>query len=152
MSQQVAVYAEEPWFEDSGLRREVAQAILAAEDAREAAEGVADALRPAAGIWEHCSAPGGSWSLTYAKQILMKDPELRGKLAGRDGVQKMLEEMYRAGFTNWAGTHWVPNPPASKAGRVLVDKDGLIRITPAGLAILHQRLGGSPPSGPDQGA
>lgn len=133
-------------------RRALAQMVLDAEDAAQAAQQRANALEPSAGTWDHCASPQSSWTIGYAVQILRRDPALRDILTPvRDGQQKLRVAMYQAGLTNYDGGNWVPNPPALDAGRVEVGEDGRVRITPAGLAIMHRHLGGSQPLNTEPG-
>lgn len=133
-------------------RRALAQMVLDAEDAAQAAQQRANALEPSAGAWDHCASPQSSWTIGYAVRILWRDPELKPKLTpAKDGEQALKVAMYQVGLTNYRGGDWVPNQPALDSGRVEVGADGRIRITPAGLAILHRHLGGSQPLNTEPG-
>lgn len=134
-------------------RKQLAQMVIDAEEALEVAENRALAaehraieMAPAARMAEELMSAEGDYSVRQAAQILDRDPSIS---TGQNRLFKKLQQI------GWLDAAKIPYQYAINRGWVAVratdweDQDGIVhtsqqvRVTPRGLAELHQRLGGS---------
>jgi DNA-damage-inducible protein D len=138
-------------------RRALAQMVIAAEDAREAAEQRAAELEPRAHSWDVLASGRGDYSVADAAKILSRDPGIR---IGRDRLFGVLREQspvwtyrsrgdgrYRA-YQYVVERGWLSELPQTYtnpgSGETAIGAPQ-IRVTPKGLTELHRRLGGRAP-------
>jgi len=128
-------------------RRELALAVLAAEDRADAAEKRAAEIAPAAQSWTQLAEASGDYSLRDAAQILDRDPSIR---TGQNRLSKHLKNI---GWTDIKGRPYQRHVDAgrlvSRAVPYLNRSTGVtelttqVRITVKGLHDLHRGMGGS---------
>lgn len=134
-------------------RRELAQMVIAAEDARELAERRAAELEPRAHSWDVLASGRGDFAVGDAAKILSRDPAIQ---LGRDKLFARLHEfgwIFRGERGRWQAYQRqvdagrlseLPAPYTNKrTGETAMSV--LVRITPKGMHELHRRLGGRAP-------
>lgn len=121
--------------ERNQARQEAAQATAAVARA----ERQVDALAPSAGAWDFMSCPRGSWDAKNAVKILRRDPALKGVTSEQYRVS-----VFRVGIARYSDSRkvFILAPTAISAG-LAAGSDTSVRITPKGLALVHNDLGGS---------
>ena len=131
--------------------RELAMLVIAAEDAKELAEAQRDTavarvaqLAPAARAWDVLAAAEGDYDVRRAAQILNRDPAIK------TGQKRLFDTLRKLGMLDKRDI------PYTDDRQLLVQRIGIryhpktgepiatsqIRVTVAGLAYLHSRLGG----------
>ncbi|CAA0129267.1 Uncharacterised protein [Mycolicibacterium vanbaalenii] len=134
-------------------KKELAQWVVEAEERAELAEARARELEPPAAAWNELADAAGDYSVADAAKVLCRDPKIS------IGERRLFDAMH--------GMHWIYRPrggrwrayqdqldsgrlvekvgkPYYHAGRdEVVAADPVVRVTPKGLAALHQKLGGS---------
>lgn len=134
-------------------RRELAQMVIAAEDARELAEKKVAELAPRARSWDVLASGRGDFGVGDAAKILSRDPAIQ---LGRD---KLFAKLREIGWTfRGERGRWKAYQDQVNAGRLSevihpytnerTGETGFsvqVRITPKGMYELHRRLGGRAP-------
>jgi anti-repressor protein len=136
-------------IEAANARSARAVEIAKAERARAvAAEQQVRALEPAARSWDVLASANGDWSLRDAALILNRDASIR---TGQNRLNNLLFEL---GMVDRRGTpyarhhaHLVERPRTYTDRATQEERQARpqIRITAAGLAYLHRKLGGTDP-------
>lgn len=139
-------------------KKELAQWVVEAEERAEAAEAQVRELTtsvvemaPAASAWNELAESTGDYSVADAAKVLSRDPNIT---IGRNRLFEAMQGLrwvYKPRGSGWrAYQDQVDNgrlvekvgKPFVRTGEV-VTPEPTIRITPKGLAALHQKLGGS---------
>lgn len=123
-------------IEERDQAREIAATAMASATR---AERQVQAISSSAGAWDALACPRGSWDAKNAIRVLRRDPALAGITTDQYRVA-----VFRVGIARWSDTRKVfhLSPNAVKAG-LAAGSDTAVRITPKGLALVHENLGGS---------
>lgn len=123
-------------IEERNQAREIAATAMASATR---AERQVQAISSSAGAWDALACPRGSWDAKNAIRVLRRDPALAGITTDQYRVA-----VFRVGIARWSDTRKVfhLSPNAVKAG-LAAGSDTAVRITPKGLALVHENLGGS---------
>lgn len=131
-------------------KRELAHWVIEAEERAELAEAKARELAVPASAWNELAEAQGDYSVADAAKVLSRDAQIS------TGERRLFQFMAGAGWLFKRDGRWRAYQSQVDAGR-LVEKvgrpylrDGVmhngeptVRVTPKGLAALHQKLGGS---------
>lgn len=131
-------------------KRELAQWVIEAEERAEAAESRVRELTPSASAWNELAEAAGDYSVADAAKILSRDAAIS------TGERRLFKELQRFGWIFREGGRWRAMQRrvddgrlTEKVGRpylrdgVMQNGEPTVRITPKGLASLHQLLGGT---------
>ena len=131
-------------------KKELAQWVVEAEERAELAEARARELTPAASAWQELADAQGDYAVSDAAKVLSRDERIN------TGERRLFQHMAAIGWLFRRDNRWRAYQAQVNNGR-LVEKvgrpyvrdgvmhngDPTVRITPKGLATLHQSLGGS---------
>lgn len=133
-------------------RKTLAQWVVDAETRAELAEAQVRELAPAASAWNELADAQGDYSVADAAKVLSRDPNINtGErrlfhfMAGIRWVFKQDKRWraYQSQVDNGRLVEKVGKPYWHEGRGELVNGEPTVRITPKGLAALHQKLGGS---------
>ncbi len=132
-------------------KKELAQWVVEAEERAEAAEAQVRELAAPASAWNELADASGDYSVADAAKVLSRDPKIstgerrlftamaaQGWIYRRDGRWRA----YQAQVDNGRLVEKINRAYENKQGETIVPAP-TIRVTPKGLAALHQKLGGS---------
>lgn len=135
---------------DLPSKKELAQWVVEAEERAELAESRARELAVPASAWNELAEAAGDYSVSDAAKVLSRDPNIT------TGERRLFASMQGFGWIFRGDGRWRAYQKRVEDGR-LVEKVGkpyvrngevcvaepTVRVTPKGLATLHQLLGGS---------